>query len=164
MILDAADFDSRENCSFIRLNDAFRKTLFKAAKKTPRQPTMRTEVQSNTRAVSCIVTQFARESFGICRVRGSCMREYSLRSSRLEVMGARKNGCVKRRHARGEGALSLLACLPLACSFSLAPTTCKRLLRRLERIRLNLINQRLLKIEPSLHVKMLDSAPFMVRP
>ena len=31
-ILDAADFAIRENCSFIRLNDAFRKTLLKAAK------------------------------------------------------------------------------------------------------------------------------------
>ena len=31
-ILDAADFASRENCSFIRPNDAFRKTLLKAAK------------------------------------------------------------------------------------------------------------------------------------
>ena len=40
-ILDAADFARRENCSFIRLNDAFRKTLHKAAKKTLRQPTMR---------------------------------------------------------------------------------------------------------------------------
>ena len=38
-ILDAADFASRENCPFIRLNDAFRKTLLKAAKKTLRQPT-----------------------------------------------------------------------------------------------------------------------------
>ena len=28
--------------------------------------------------VSCIVTQFSRESFGICRFRGSCMREYDL--------------------------------------------------------------------------------------
>ena len=28
--------------------------------------------------VSCIVTQFARESFGICGFRGSCMREYDL--------------------------------------------------------------------------------------
>ena len=45
MILDAADFASRENISFIRLNDAFRKTLLKAAKKTLRQPTMRTKVQ-----------------------------------------------------------------------------------------------------------------------
>ena len=45
MILDAADFASRENCSFIRLNDAFRKTLLKAAKETLRQPTMRTKVQ-----------------------------------------------------------------------------------------------------------------------
>ena len=42
-ILDAADFARRENCSFIRLNDAFRKTLLKAAKKTLRQPTMRAE-------------------------------------------------------------------------------------------------------------------------
>ena len=31
-ILDAADFPSRENCSFIRLNDALRKTLLNAAK------------------------------------------------------------------------------------------------------------------------------------
>ena len=28
--------------------------------------------------VSCIVTQFAREDFGICRLRGSCMRLYDL--------------------------------------------------------------------------------------
>ena len=42
-ILDAADFARRKNCSFIRLNDAFRKTLLKAAKKTLRQPTMRAE-------------------------------------------------------------------------------------------------------------------------
>ena len=28
--------------------------------------------------VSCIVTQFSRESFGICCFRGSCMREYDL--------------------------------------------------------------------------------------
>ena len=44
-ILDAADFAIRENCSFIRLNDVFRKTLLKAAKKkTLRQPTMRAEI------------------------------------------------------------------------------------------------------------------------
>ena len=42
-ILDAADFATRENYSFIRLNDAFRKTLLKAAKKTLRQPTVRAE-------------------------------------------------------------------------------------------------------------------------
>ena len=42
-ILDAADFARRENCSFIRLNDAFRKTLLKAAKKALRQPTIRAE-------------------------------------------------------------------------------------------------------------------------
>ena len=42
-ILDLADFARRENCSFIRLNDVFRKTLLKAAKKILRQPTMRTE-------------------------------------------------------------------------------------------------------------------------
>ena len=42
-ILDAADFASRENCSFIRLNDAFRKILLEAAKKTVRQHTMRAE-------------------------------------------------------------------------------------------------------------------------
>ena len=33
-----------------------------------------------------------------------------------------------------------------------------------ERIRLNLINPRVLKIERGLHVKMLDSVPFTVRP
>ena len=42
-ILDAADFASRENCSFIRLNDAFRKTFLNAAKKTLREPTMKAE-------------------------------------------------------------------------------------------------------------------------
>ena len=40
-VLDAADFSRRENCSFISLNDVFRKTLLKAAKKALRQPTMR---------------------------------------------------------------------------------------------------------------------------
>ena len=34
-----ADFANRENCSFIRLNDAFRKTLLQAAKKNPRKST-----------------------------------------------------------------------------------------------------------------------------
>ena len=46
-ILDTADFVRRENCSVIRLNDAFPKTLLKVAKKkkkkTLRQPTMRAE-------------------------------------------------------------------------------------------------------------------------
>ena len=42
-ILNVADFARRENCSFTRLNDAFRKNLLKAAKKTLRQPTMRAE-------------------------------------------------------------------------------------------------------------------------
>ena len=42
-ILDAADFARRKNYSFIRLNDAFRKTLLNAAKKTLRQPTVRAE-------------------------------------------------------------------------------------------------------------------------
>ena len=32
-ILDAADFARRENCSFVRLNDAFQKTLLKQPKK-----------------------------------------------------------------------------------------------------------------------------------
>ena len=35
--------------------------------------------------VSCIVMQFARESFGICRFRGSCVREYDLRPVYMEV-------------------------------------------------------------------------------
>ena len=30
--------------------------------------------------MSCVVTQFASESFGICRFRGSCARECDLRS------------------------------------------------------------------------------------
>ena len=42
-ILDAADFARRENCSFIRLNDAYRKTLLKAAKKTLRKHTIKAE-------------------------------------------------------------------------------------------------------------------------
>ena len=44
---------------------------------------------------------------------------------RLEVVGTRKNGRARRRHARRH------ACLPRACPFSLSPTTSKRLLRRL---------------------------------
>ena len=35
--------------------------------------------------VSCIVMQFARESFGICLFRGSCVREYDLRPVYMEV-------------------------------------------------------------------------------
>ena len=34
-----ADFANRETCSFIRLNDAFRKTLLQAAKRKPRKLT-----------------------------------------------------------------------------------------------------------------------------
>ena len=55
----------------------------------------------------------------------------SLRSRRLEVVGTRKNGRARRRHARGEEAPSPLACLPRARPFSLSPATSKRLLRRL---------------------------------
>ena len=45
------------------------------------------------------------------------------------VAGARKNGRTRGRRARGEGAPSPFACLPLARPFFLAPTTSKRLLR-----------------------------------
>ena len=62
------------------------------------------------------------------------LRNFSLRSRRLEVVGTRKNGRAKRRHARGEGAPSPLACLPRARPFSLSPTTSKRLLRRLAQL------------------------------
>ena len=57
----------------------------------------------------------------------------SLRSRRLEIVGARKNGRARERETRGENELapSLLACLPLARPFFLEPTTCKRLLGRL---------------------------------
>ena len=34
---------------------------------------------------------------------GYCLRQLSLRSRRLEVVGTRKNGRAKRRHARGGG-------------------------------------------------------------
>ena len=45
------DSENDENCSLRRLNDAFRKTLLKAAKKTLRQPTINeSRIQSNTRA------------------------------------------------------------------------------------------------------------------
>ena len=56
---------------------------------------------------------------------------FSLRSRGLEVVGTRKNGHARRRHARGEVAPSPLACFPRACPFSLSPTTSERLLRRL---------------------------------
>ena len=49
----------------------------------------------------------------------------SLRSRRLEVVGTRKNGRARRRHA------TPLACLPRARPFSLSLATSKRLLRRL---------------------------------
>ena len=60
------------------------------------------------------------------------LRNISLRSRRLEVVGRRKHGRARRRHARGEEASSPLACLPRARPFSLSPTTSKRLLRRLK--------------------------------
>ena len=45
---------------------------------------------------------------------------FSLGSRGLEVVGTRKNGRAKRRHARGEGAPSTLACLsrPPVLSFT----------------------------------------------
>ena len=49
-ILDAADFAIRENCSFIKLNDVFRKTLLKAAKKNSKTTHYESRDQSNTRA------------------------------------------------------------------------------------------------------------------
>ena len=45
--------------------------------------------------VSCIVSQFARESFGICSFRGSCMGEYDL-FSKSQFVPTRKHtnlGC-----------------------------------------------------------------------
>ena len=50
-----------------------------------------------------------------------CFIIFSLRSRRLEVVGERENGRARGRHA----------CLLLARSFFLVPTTSKRLLRRL---------------------------------
>ena len=44
------------------------------------------------------------------------------------VVGSRKNGRARRRHAREEVALSPLACLPRGRPFSFSPTTSKRLL------------------------------------
>ena len=41
--MDAADFTNSETCSFIRLYDAFCKTLLKAAKNNLRQPITRAE-------------------------------------------------------------------------------------------------------------------------
>ena len=49
-ILHAADFARRENCFFTTLNDAFRKTLLKAAKKNYKTTHYESRVQSNTRA------------------------------------------------------------------------------------------------------------------
>ena len=45
------------------------------------------------------------------------------RSKRLEVVGARKNGRARGRHAKEEGAPSPLARLPLVRPFFLAPAT-----------------------------------------
>ena len=60
----------------------------------------------------------------------------SLPTRHLEVVGERENGRKRGRHARGEGAPSLLACLLLARPFFLvallpSATTPKLLLRRL---------------------------------
>ena len=49
-ILDAEDFARRENCSFIRLNDAFRKPLLKSAQKNSKTTHYESRVQSNDRA------------------------------------------------------------------------------------------------------------------
>ena len=49
---------------------------------------------------------------------GECQPVNTLRSSRLEVVGTRKNRPARRRHA----------CLPRARPFSISPTTSKRLL------------------------------------
>ena len=75
----------------------------------------------------------SREELSSCKWRNS-LAICSLRSRRLELVGTRKNARDRRRHARGEGAItpqSPLACLPRARPFSLSPTTSKRLLRRL---------------------------------
>ena len=49
-ILDTEDFARRENCSFIRLNDAFWKTLLKSATKNSTTTHYESRVQSNDRA------------------------------------------------------------------------------------------------------------------
>ena len=46
-ILDAEDFARHENCSFIRLNDAFWKTLLKSAQKNSKTTHYESRVQSN---------------------------------------------------------------------------------------------------------------------
>ena len=46
-ILDAEDFPRHENCSFIRLNDAFCKTLLKSAQKNSKTTHYESRVQSN---------------------------------------------------------------------------------------------------------------------
>ena len=63
---------------------------------------------------------------GNYRESSDCFEYPSLCTRCLEVVGKRKNGRARRRHARGEG-----ACLPQARPFSLSPTTSKHLLRRL---------------------------------
>ena len=63
---------------------------------------------------------------GNYRESSDCFEYPSLCSRCLEVVGKRKNGRARRRHAMGEG-----ACLPQARPFSLSPTTSKHLLRKL---------------------------------
>ena len=68
---DAADFARRENCSFVRLNDAVRKTSLKAAKKPLRQPTTRAKFSLIRKLISNSHTERIKGSYektflGVC--------------------------------------------------------------------------------------------------
>ena len=56
-----ADFANRETCSFIRLNDAFRKTLLQAAKKKPRKLTDHGKQLLPRALISNVVVFYAKE-------------------------------------------------------------------------------------------------------
>ena len=66
----AAHFPSNHAClAAQRMNQALNRTAGNS---------MFVRITSPSHVIRPIVTQFARESFGICRFRGSCIREYDL--------------------------------------------------------------------------------------
>ena len=56
-----ADFANRENCSFTRLNDAFRKTLLQVAKKKPRKLTDHEKQRLPRALISNVIVSFDKE-------------------------------------------------------------------------------------------------------
>ena len=108
-ILDTADFASREDCSFIMLNDAIRKPLLKAAKKTLRQPTMRAEFSLIHALISNWHTERIMRSYeelllgggggGILIASEKLIKVYLLQPSRFRLNNKKKLWDEKKKHA-----------------------------------------------------------------